>query len=280
MWHFKKTGIGIFIVFTISSCGTSDISTDGSTELKRDSIPQTLFEQTYPADLILVNYFDLVPRKIRENLPRGLRDYGFNLDSVKTHKIKSITEEYYDGTDTLIGYLEFDKSGNIMYNKPAHNTGVGWYSRYQFDDKGRLARRLEFWGNKQLYMIEHFNYDDKNRINLVIYSNVDTISFVYDSAGNMIKAGNKTLKYDGKGNCIEWILDIKEPHCGNIVTHWKGEYDDDGNLINSWTNTDHLYFSIPNFKDEKYYNEKGHLKKCMTYKEDGELLCTDYYEYY
>ncbi|QNR23309.1 RHS repeat domain-containing protein [Croceimicrobium hydrocarbonivorans] len=271
----------IVIVILLASC-KSPSPEEMLGKHQASDIPDSLFEQTYPSDLINNNYYKLVPQQIRENLPNNF-SLGFHPDSIRSQKIQSITSIHYNGQDSLIGRLEFDEFGNLLFEK-VPSILEGHYYRYKFDEKGRIQMRLQYSQSKKLIRTEQFHYDENSRLNLVSidYQNqIDSILFQYDLGGNLIKAGAKSFKYDEQGNCTEWILNIEEGICGNTATHWKGEYDEEGNLVTSWTNTPDLQLlNNTHFRYDSLLSKDGKLISLKTYTGKGDLLTKEDFKYY
>lgn len=273
----------LFIGLLLAGCGQITTTEDELIDPTLDSAPMALFEQTYPDTFKNLNYYDLVPNQIRDNLPFGFV-FAFRPKSVTSQKIKTITSEFYDGPDTSISKYEFDKFGNLLYQKLSTHEGV--HIRYQFGNDGQILNRFKFLETGGLSQTERYHYNQKNQIDLVeanLGGHVDSIMFEYDSIGNLIKAGEKILIYDNNGNCIEWFI---EPSlsCGNSEGHWKGEYNDQGELIDSWgANSLWRIYALSGHKyDVQYdtiFSESGKITSISTYS-NQDLSSVDRYEYF
>jgi hypothetical protein len=245
--------------------------------------PSQLFDQRYPENLTNVNYYDIIPKGVRDDLPFGY-DYFFNLDSVKINHISSIETINFDDADTTKGRIEFDKHGNVMYAKSAYAVG-GTYLRYLFSDSGRLVKRCFFDEDKNWYCSENYHYNTKGQVIWVVSNypkRIDSIPYEYDDKGNMTRAGKKTFKYDKDGNCIEWNWDLAPGHCGNVTTHWTGRYDKNGKLIESESNSCAYALGEPkyDFKYVKEYSPESRKLMIETVYEGKTLFEKTYYHYY
>jgi len=255
---------------------------------------EELFHQFYPTGLACYNYSDLIPGVVRETF--GPLYHGVSPDWVKKNKLKSLIRIVYREKDTGIAREEYDKYGNLMY-QGSGNRKYEKYYRYRFNEKGQISKFYEFFPNIGKCITTCFHYNSNDHIDFLINKDLgdssltaaDSIFFNYDTSGNTTMAGNKTLIYDNNGNCVEWHLDLRRQTCQATVTHWTGEYDKEGNLINSWNNigtftTDSLEkVKIAEIADryssDSLLSPSGQLLERTTYGGDVKLSTT-YYKYY
>lgn len=252
-----------------------------------------LFEQHYPDNLASFCFSDYFQEEVSNELPFFYENIETRIyTKCKPLNVKSLTYIKYDyygvKIDTNFIHLEYDKFGNLMFEKGNIDKN-GVFYRYIFSKDGKPKKWLKFNEKEQLHASMEFFYNLENQIEWVkiIEKNVlkDSIEFVYNPQGKIIKAGNKTLKYDKNGNCLEWFTSHKKPICGNIVTQWKGNYDQYGNLIEEWDDQDYINYLKSLKLDENsitydsLFSNKNELIEIKQYN-NKRLLSKINYEYW
>ncbi|MFK7972836.1 MAG: hypothetical protein AB8F95_20870 [Bacteroidia bacterium] len=284
-----------FTVILLSILGLSACEPQGHSPYDR---PEGLFEQQYPESATSLRYLDQVPANIREAADFAAPAGPFELG------LMTIRSESYNGEDTLKGAMEFDRKGNLIYETKENSYGNGSFYRYVYDESGRIAAKHTFASPLLLYSSLYFYYNSRNQISLVIREYdpgydipeqptllvKDSTVFEYRSNGQISRAGNKVFTYDAHDKCVEWKIENPAPGCGSRATHWKATYDEQGNLIDTWSNypsVDALLLPSKaqsnSFLHDSIISEYGHLVEENTYYiEEGDttLWSVERYEWY
>ncbi len=194
--------------------------------------------------------------------------------------------------------LTYDENGDLIYRKTAN-----WLYYRDFDEDGRTIYVEEngelvfkWYEGRLIYSYEKdtgewtkYTYDEKGKLTERLYSDGDRITYKneYDKQGNLIRVEGsngtwKNYEYDEKGN-----LTYSEDHAGNWEKH---EYDEAGNEIykvndkGEWV--DYEYDEKGNmtvekksrWREEYQYDEAGRKINVKTYMDDH-LQNEIWYEY-
>lgn len=215
-----------------------------------------------------------------------LTDVIYNAED-EDHYIETERTEYtytYDGDGNILTELSavngastrrteytYDLHGNLRskattnYDSGSPSVQTVEYAVGGYDEEGEplvsVSYTCDLNGNETERT--EYTYDEEWNILEITTTDADgteTITYEYDSAGNLLSNGTCNYEYDADGNLL-----------------WKIQYDEDGSV---WRKTEYTYDANGNLLREIKYAEDGSVrsKTEYTYDADGNLLQEDYYK--
>ncbi len=172
-------------------------------------------------------------------------------------------------------YKEKPRGARLVERRQMDGKRVAHTTRYEYDDKGRVARETEtYWRDSGIKGKEPFPlstiartyvYDDRGRL-LMVGKRIEKIVGRAGGEEKLVHEGNLEYSYDGDS---EKPLKETYERDGNVSSVAELQYDDAGRLARRKETS--FYWGKPTEKEERFsYDEQGRLKERQEIDSNGD----------